>query len=192
MKINPYELLEYRFCPRFIYFMRVLNIDQYEERRYKVQKGRDVHEKRSRENPDYLWKKIGAVQRESNVYLASDRYHLQGIVDEVVTLKDGSMAPIDYKYALRPTEPYASHRLQLQCYCLLVEDVYQEPVQQGFLFYIRRGRDQVAVPFNETIKDKLLHDIETVVKIIQKERMPSPTRVKTRCADCTYKNICVR
>ena len=36
------HLLEYLFCPRFTYFEYVLDIPQHEERRFKVEVGRDA------------------------------------------------------------------------------------------------------------------------------------------------------
>ena len=61
-------------------------------------KGREVHEGVERVNKDYLRKRIGCVKRESSVELSSEKYCLKGIVDEVLTLSDGTMAPLDYKY----------------------------------------------------------------------------------------------
>jgi CRISPR-associated exonuclease Cas4 len=192
LKITPTELLEYYFCPRFIYFMDVLKIPQNEDRRYKVQKGKEIHEERQQHNKGYLWKKIGAVKRESDVYLLSEHYPLRGIVDEVVTLKDGSLAPVDYKFAVYPEFVYKSHKTQILCYCLLVEDVFDRKVNQGYIFYIRDGNRQVTLPFNEGSKRRIVEDINRVLGIIQNERMPKPTPVKSRCMDCTYKNICNR
>lgn len=191
LKITPTELLEYYFCPRFIYFMNVLKIPQYEERRYKVQKGREVHRNRQEHNKDYLWKKVGAIERQSSVYLISEKYHLHGIVDEVVTLEDGSLAPIDYKYAIYPRYVYRSHRTQLLSYCLLVEDVYQKPVNCGFLFYIREGSRQVKVPYDARERQKIIKDLEQVLDLINHEKMPEKTGNLEECRDCTYKNICV-
>lgn len=172
--------------------MNVLKIPQNEDRRYKVQKGREIHEKRLQQNKDYLWKKIGAVSRQSNVYLISNKYHLCGIIDEVVTLTDDTLAPIDYKYAIYPDFVYKSHKIQIACYCLLIEEVFAKNVQEGYIFYIRDGNKQVTVPFTSGLKEKTLNDVSIILDIIQNERIPKPTAVRARCVDCTYKNICVK
>jgi CRISPR-associated exonuclease Cas4 len=192
LKITPTELLEYQFCPRFIYFMNVLKIPQNEERRYKVQKGREIHAKRLQQNKDYLWKKIGARSRQTEVYLISKKYHLRGIIDEVVTLADDTLAPIDYKYAVYPDYVYKSHKTQIICYCMMIEDVFAKEVKEGYIFYIREGNKQVTVPYSESNKNKVLKDIEALLEIVQLEKIPGPTAVIARCVDCTYKNICVR
>ncbi|OQX06467.1 MAG: CRISPR-associated protein Cas4, partial [Desulfobacteraceae bacterium IS3] len=41
--LTPSEIIEYFYCPRFIYFIFSLGIDQHEEKRFKVLMGREVH-----------------------------------------------------------------------------------------------------------------------------------------------------
>jgi CRISPR-associated exonuclease Cas4 len=55
------HLLEYLFCPRFTYFEYVLDIPQHEEKRFKVEVGRKIHEKKM--NPEYLRKKLGVTEK---------------------------------------------------------------------------------------------------------------------------------
>ena len=55
--VTATHLLEYLFCPRFTYFEYVLDIPEHQEKRFKVQKGREVHQKIRKINPDYLRKK---------------------------------------------------------------------------------------------------------------------------------------
>jgi len=98
--ITASDILEYLYCPRFIYFENYLDIPQHQEKRFKVQKGRDVHDDKQRINPAYLRKKLGCIERKSSVYLSSAR-GIRGIVDEILFLDDGSAAPLDYKYADR-------------------------------------------------------------------------------------------
>ena len=60
--ITASDILEYLFCPRFIYFQNYLDIPQHEEKRFKVQKGRTIHEDKVKLNPQYLRKKLGCVE----------------------------------------------------------------------------------------------------------------------------------
>ena len=191
MKITPTEVLEYNFCPRFIYFMNVLAIPQYEDRRFMVRRGLEEHQKRLERNKEYLWKKIGAVSRQTDVHLESETLGLRGIVDEILTLADGSMAPLDFKWA-EGDRLYRTHKLQIYCYALLIEEVFEKPVKNGYIFYIRNGFRQERVPFTAQARWQTKKDIEAVLEIINREKMPKPTPSRSRCADCTYKNICVR
>ena len=65
--ITASDILEHLFCPRFTYFQSYLRIPQHEEKRFKVQKGRTVHENKVQVNPDYLRKKLGCVERKKSV-----------------------------------------------------------------------------------------------------------------------------
>jgi CRISPR-associated exonuclease Cas4 len=58
------DVLEYLFCPRFIYFIHCLAIPQHEESRFKVIKGREVHDEKRITNTEYLRKKPCVVKRE--------------------------------------------------------------------------------------------------------------------------------
>jgi len=60
--VTASDLLEHLFCPRFTYFQGYLHIPQHEEKRFKVQKGRTVHEDKMRVNPEYLRKKFGCIE----------------------------------------------------------------------------------------------------------------------------------
>ena len=97
--ITPSEVMEYLFCPRFVYYMNTMKIEQHEHRRTLVNKGRDIHKLKMVQNKDYLRKKAGAIDKLTDVYLSSEKLKLVGKVDEVLFLVDGSAAPLDYKYA---------------------------------------------------------------------------------------------
>jgi CRISPR-associated exonuclease Cas4 len=84
------QVLEYEFCPRFTYFEHVLNVPERQERRWKVQRGREVHLERSKINKSYLRKKLDVVEREFDVPMSSERLGVRGIADEVLTFGDGT------------------------------------------------------------------------------------------------------
>lgn len=52
------HLLEYLYCPRFTYFEYVLDISERQEKRFKVMKGRSVHESVIKTNRNYLRKSL--------------------------------------------------------------------------------------------------------------------------------------
>jgi len=189
--ITPSEVLEHVYCPRFTWFMNVQNIPQHEETRFKVLKGRQVHQRRATENRDYLRRKIGAIKREIEVYLASPVLRLRGIVDEVLWLKDGTMVPLDYKYTEARDTVFKTHETQIVMYAMLIQEVYQQPVTRGFVAYIRDGSQLLEVPVTEEsiVKVRLL--IGQIFDIITTGRLPKRTSYRIRCEDCCYKNICV-
>lgn len=189
--ITPSEVLEHVYCPRFTWFMNVQNIPQHEETRFKVLKGRQVHQRRATENRDYLRRKIGAVKREIEVYLASPTLRLRGIVDEVLWLKDGTMAPLDYKYTEARDTVFKTHETQIVMYAMLIREVYQQPVTRGFVAYVRDGSQLLEVSVTEEAIAKVHLLIGQIFDIIATGRLPRRTPYRIRCEDCCYKNICV-
>ena len=187
--ITASQMLEYLYCPRFTYFEYVMDIPQNEGQRFKVEKGRNIHEKVRKTNPEYLRKKIGVIDRKSDVYLASP-LGIRGIVDEVLFLNDNTAAPLDYKFAEYKNKLFKTYRFQLIFYARLIKDNFQIPVKKGFLIYTRSKNKLVEVP----LKDKDFIELEKIVddmtSIIQNCRYPKPISVKRRCLDCCYKNIC--
>lgn len=187
--ITASQMLEYLYCPRFTYFEYVMDIPQNEGERFKVEKGRNIHEKVRKTNPEYLRKKIGVINRKSDVYLASS-LGIRGIVDEVLFLNDNTAAPLDYKFAEYKNKLFKTYRFQLIFYARLIKDNFQFPVKKGFIIYTRSKNKLVEVP----LKDKDFIELEKIVddmtNIIQNCRYPKPTSVKRRCLDCCYKNIC--
>ena len=189
--ITASHLLEYLFCPRFTYFEYVLDIPEHQEKRFKVQQGREIHEKIRKMNPDYLRKKIGVREKKMDVYLTGSR-GLRGIVDEILFLDDDTAAPLDYKYAEYKDRTFKNHLFQLVFYAQLIKDNYHIPVKRGFIIYTRSKNKLVEV----SIKDKDFHDLDKIITglmdVIARCQYPKPTRYKQRCPDCCYRNICER
>ncbi len=190
--ITPSEIIEYLFCPRFIYFIHCLNIPQHEEHRFKVLMGREVHEKKAKLNKDYLRKKINCIKRENLVYLASERYHLKGEVDEVLYLEDNTMAPLDYKFTEYKERLYRTHKIQSTLYALLIMDNYGCEVKRGFLCYVRSKNLIKEIIFKDRDFMKISDIIKEMLFIIQRGYFPKATPYKVRCIDCCYKNICLK
>jgi CRISPR-associated exonuclease Cas4 len=189
--ITPSEVLEYVYCPRFIWFMNVQHIDQHEDQRYKVLKGREVHQRRETENKDYLRRKISVAKRETGVYLASPRLRMRGIVDEVLWLKDGTMAPLDYKFTESREQAFKTHRIQIVMYAMLVAETYDAEVNRGYVAYIRGGNQLLEIPITEKDRLEVEAIVDDVFAIILSGRLPTRTSQQVRCVDCCYKNICV-
>jgi len=189
--ISVSDALEYLFCPRFIFFMHCLGIAQREERRYKVLKGRELHEAREKTNRDYVRKRLNCVRKEISVYLTSQKYHFKGEVDEVLFLEDGTAAPMDYKYAEFKDTIYRTHKFQAVLYGLLIMEHFGVEVKRGFVCYTRSNNQVVEIEFRQKDFDKAIQMVHEILMIIQRGYYPDGTKQKARCVDCTYRNICV-
>lgn len=186
--ITPSQIIEYLYCPRFTYFEYVLQIPQFEEKEYKVKKGRELHDDRSEQNRAYLRRRLGAVDKLINPYLTNEL--LRGEVDEVLTLGDGSMAPLDYKFARWEERLYDTYRTQLYCYAWLIESNFGKPVHKGFVVYTRSKNHVVEVPIAPEHIEAVKTAARVIQNIIQKNFFPNATKVRKKCEHCTYKNVC--
>jgi CRISPR-associated exonuclease Cas4 len=190
MSLTPSHIIEYLFCPRFTYFEYVLGIPQYETKNYKVMRGRELHDEKLERNKDYLRRKIGVVEKFPDQYLTNDL--IRGRIDEVLLLQDGTMAPLDYKFALYQDKVYETYRTQLYCYAWLIEQNFGKPVNRGYLVYTRSQHRLVEVPISEVDKEEVKACARQILEIIDKNYFPKATKYRKRCLDCTYRNICVQ
>lgn len=171
--------------------MKCLNVPQFEENRFKVQKGKEIHSKKENENKQYLRKKLGVIDKKINVDLYSEKYKIKGIVDEVLTLSDNTMAPLDYKFAKFDDVLYKTYKNQMLMYSIMIEEMYNCKVNKCFLVYTRSSN--LIKEFNVEEKElkKLKKDIRDYFKVME-GYFPKATSSKARCIDCCYRNICIK
>ncbi|MCK4664340.1 MAG: CRISPR-associated protein Cas4 [Bacteroidales bacterium] len=190
MTITPSHIIQYLYCPRFVFFEYVLQIPQYEERHFRVQQGRNIHDIKQIRNKEYLRQKLGVIKKQVDVYLTSN--HLRGKVDEVLWLSDGTMSPLDYKFAKYKDRIYDTYKQQVFCYAVLIEKNYNLSVNNGYLIYTRSKNKIIKLEINKNDKEIIYKSTENIIEIIEKNCFPKATKYKKRCVSCTYRNICVK
>lgn len=79
---------------------------------------------------DYHRKRLGVTDKHLNQYLTNDL--LRGEVDEILVLKDGSMAPLDYKFAAYKDKIFNTYKTQLYCYAWLIRENFGVEVRKVF------------------------------------------------------------
>lgn len=189
--ITPSDVIEYLYCPRFIYYMKCLDIPQHEHERYKVIKGREVHEEKSRINREYLRKKLGCVAKDITVYLTSSILNLKGEVDEVLSFPDGTLAPLDYKFAEYKDWVFQTHKYQSSLYALLIMENYGREVNRGYVCYLRSNNFVKEIPFCSADFERAKNIVKEILRIISAGYYPKKASSLAHCIDCCYKNICV-
>lgn len=191
ISIMPTEVVEYLFCPRFTYFMNCLCIPQHEEQRYKVLKGREIHKIKQEINKEYLRKRLHCTGKDTLVYLSSGKYRLRGVVDEVLFLEDGTLAPLDYKFAEYKEKLFNTYRYQSILYALLIKENYDKEVNRGYICYTRSKNLIREIRFSDKDFKMGVKLVDEILEIIDKGYYPKKTRYLTKCIDCCYRNICV-
>lgn len=190
ISVTPSEIIQYLYCPRFIYFEHVLSIPQNEEKYFKAMQGRYLHDQKSRINKDYLRKSLGVLNKYQEQYMTNP--YLRGQVDEVLELNDGKMAPLDYKFAKYEQKIYSTYKTQLACYALLIEDNYGKSVDCGYLVYTRSKNKLIKVDISKSDKKRVIEAAKQIGTIIRDNYFPKATSYKKRCNGCTYSPICLK
>ncbi len=188
--ISPSDMIEYCFCKRFIYYMKCLLIPQFEEKRYKVQKGRNLHEYKVQSNVDYLRKRLKVIDKRINVELHSQTHRLKGVVDEILFFEDGTASPLDYKYAKYNNFIYNTYKTQMTMYALMIEETFNVKVHKAYIVYFLSNNKLVELKITNRLRDTLLNDLSKYQQIVSGYFPPKTTSNK-RCEDCCYRKICI-
>ncbi|MBI3891371.1 MAG: CRISPR-associated protein Cas4 [Candidatus Wallbacteria bacterium] len=188
--LTPSDVLEYLYCPRFLYYERVLHVRQHQELRAKVVYGRELHKRRERENVAYLQKKLGVVRKEVDVELHSADLGLSGRVDEVLFLSTGDAAPLDYKFAELTGRVYENLRVQSVLYALMIAERYGCNVGRGFLVYERSQHHIEELTYTLADFASARDILDRMRDVLMRAVYPGSTRWRERCKDCCYRNIC--
>jgi CRISPR-associated exonuclease Cas4 len=121
--------------------------------------------------------------------LLSHRHALVGRPDYLVQTEEG-IVPVEAKSANCPASgvPYASHLMQLACYCLLVEETMEASVPFGV---IRYRNQQLRVDYTDELRESLLELLAEMREARQAEDVHRSHEEAARCAACSYREICV-
>ena len=188
--LTPSDLLEHFFCGRVTYFERHLGFPEYQERREKVQRGRELHAVREATNRAYLRKRLGVVDKKIDVSLISRRHHLRGRLDEVLFFEDGTAGPLDYKFARDPGRIYKTLRLQSAIYALLIGENFGVPVNRGYLVYTRSQNRVVDIAYQPEDFRRIGRAVQEILDVLHRGTLPRRAPA-SHCVDCCYRFICV-
>jgi CRISPR-associated exonuclease Cas4 len=190
--ITVSDVVEYMYCPRFVYFERVLGISQHEEKREKVIIGRNIHELKENINKGYIRKNINAKSKYIDIYLSSKKYRIVGVVDEVLELLNGTYSPLDYKFAEFKDRMFKTHKYQSILYGLLIKDNFGVNVKKGYVVYVRSGNLVKEIEFKKKDFDEAIGFVNLIFDIIENEEFPDIKVNKRKCIDCCYRNMCCK
>lgn len=190
LSLTPSHIIQHLYCPRFTYFEWVLRLPQNEEKFSKVIRGRNLHDERLEHNKGYLRKRLGVVTRHDDQYLTND--FLRGRVDEVLELADGTLAPLDYKFAEYKDKIYSTYRTQLYCYALLIQHNFRKPVSKGYIVYTRSNNKVIEISIPPDALAAIYAAVDEIELVVAENYFPKATSVKKRCVNCTYRNVCMK
>ena len=185
------DLKQFAYCPRIPYYHYCL--PEVRPTTYKMDAGiraQDGAEERERRRSLRAYG-LAEGERHFNISVASARLGVSGQIDLVIehTVNgEKRLIPVDYKLSRR--EPGRHFKLQLACYALLLEEVWQLPVDDGFLYLIPTRR-VVRVPVTTRLRNDVRRQLTEIRALVLAERMPPvPTRQRSRCVDCEFRRFC--
>ena len=192
--VSVTDVKHYVYCPRLVYFDRVLHATPVFGSQQK--EGKESHE-------DYVGKEL---RRTDAIYyspefvgaekllfnpLSSDALGLQGNVDLIIKTAKGEFVPVEYKN-MRSDDGRVcmDHKYQLVAYALLIEENFGTIVKRGFVNYLP---ETLILQFEitPTMKSHVKRVLGHIKRIIQDEELPPIHVTKHKCqGGCGHKQTC--
>lgn len=180
------DLKQYAYCPRIVFYERCL--PRLRPRTHNMDLGKVEHSSEQKRAARRTLSKydVAGGRRDFNVSLMSRRYHLRGLVDEVIYGQSGEIIPVDHKLTDKVS---ANHRLQLAAYALMLEETTGTAVPRGFVYLIESGK-LVEVAVTLALREQVTALLGDLFETVTQERMPGPTTVPARCTNCEFRRFC--
>jgi CRISPR-associated exonuclease Cas4 len=192
--ISVTDIKQYIYCPRIVYFDRVLRAKPIfgSQQSDSKQLHEDYVDKElSRKDAIYYSPEFVGAEKYMYITLCSNKYGLQGNIDCIIKTARNEYIPVDYKNMKSDKGKVCmQHKYQLVGYALLIEDNFNTIVKQAFVNYIP---EKLVLQFEitPTMKTFVKRVIGHIKRIIQQEELPPIRTAKYKCAGgCGHKQIC--
>lgn len=187
-KITAADIMNYEYCPRIVYFTRVLKLPQTKNAKQKKGLEKDFSFQKETYRNKMVDKKRISFQliKKYNISLETEEYATK-IDCLLINEKLKEAYPLQLKYSKKPKcNYYRTQKLQLMFEAMLIEKVLGYKVPYGYINYAI-SKDLIKL----NLKDRsLLYEvIENVKNIIKNEIYPPATKYKKRLLDNCYKKI---
>jgi len=187
--IDVWEVVQYYYCPRKIYYLRTLGTPVPKRRKMTVGTTEHTREiKRSKERQNVFGLPPDEVEEvRYRQPLEDESIGLAGQVDAVVRLKSGEVIPVEIKYSDYPVA-FRGRKKQLTAYALLAENRFKTRIGRGLLYFPAQNR-QILVPITAEDKRSLIEDLERIRRLIHDEKVP-PRGPSAKCGYCEVARFC--
>ncbi|MBC7127708.1 MAG: CRISPR-associated protein Cas4 [Candidatus Methanosuratus sp.] len=184
------DIAQYFYCPRKIYYLKVLGVP-FRVRR-KMELGNEEDEKEEVRLEEriaiYGFDRSSVKEIIHDLYLEDAKLGLAGQVDVVIRLDTGEYIPVDSKYTDQ-VEVQRNYRKQLVAYALLIEGAFHTKVRRGIIYFTKQKKP-VVVPLLEEDKSSLQKDLESIRRILTRESIPRKVS-ESKCGYCEVARFCV-
>jgi CRISPR-associated exonuclease Cas4 len=181
LRIN--EIKNYLYCPRTSYYALCLGIDRETDLSHAGIDAEYETKKRMKRRKNALHA-IHAGERQFDVPLVSQRYHLVGRLDELVVTSEGVYL-VDYKDT---NQDYGYWRMQMTAYRVAVEETGVR-VLGCYIYTIPNQQYQPLAPRADDEK-RLVLIIDALTTMLMDEQCPAAVDQISKCRSCQYANFC--
>ncbi|HDQ06988.1 MAG TPA: CRISPR-associated protein Cas4 [Candidatus Bathyarchaeota archaeon] len=188
--ITVFDIVQYHYCPRKVYFLRVLGVPVVVRKKMKF--GQEVHDKERRRMMER--KRVYGFAREEveemfqGLMIEAPEVGLRGQVDVALKLKSGEVLPVDTKFT-DEVVVQRQYRKQLHAYALLLDYRFDTNVTRGIIYFSKQHKTRVVEVTSED-KKALLRDIENINKMITNETIPKKVH-QQKCKYCEVQKFCI-
>lgn len=184
--ISVTSVVEHVFCPKFTYYIHVLGLKQYEEKRGTVKAGKTLHSKHERTNINFLSAGIEGKKLVA-VFYYSKKYNFIGKIDEAVETPH-EVILIERKYTDNAIIG-STMKTQLGLLSILLDENIEKPVNLTIVVFSKNERKIIKVNIDHDMKIFALNKLDEVKKIISNGINPD-SWFDNRCINCCFRKIC--
>jgi len=183
------DIVQYYYCPRKVYFLRVLGVPFVARR--KMEYGKDIHDRERRRmmerNRIYGFKRELVEEVIQKLRIEAAEIGLVGQVDVALKLKTNEYLPVDTKYT-DEVEVQRQYRKQLHAYALLLDHKFNTNVTRGVIYFAKQHRLRLVRITGED-KKTLLREVDEIRMMISTEATPRKVSPE-KCGYCEVKKYC--
>lgn len=187
------DVKDYVYCPRVVYFRRVLRARERMGSQQSDARERHVrlHAKEARRRGIVPHsRELAHGEKSFGVRLVSRRLGLQGTLDCLVRI-GGEYVPVDYKFTESDRgRVWTHHKYQLVAYAMLVEDNLSTTVRRAYAYYVPEEL-LAPVPVTQSSREFVKKILTRIRRIVRSEEPPAVRVDPSRCS-CGLRWVCGR
>ena len=137
---------------------------------------------------DELWQKL-TPKILSELRVESEELRLKGIIDQV-HVYENNYVPFELKTGKMPQEGvWPGHRVQIAAYSLLLQEKFQKPVKEGFVYYLD-SKEKRHITINPYMKEEIKQLVDDVIALMESKELPDFCNNENKCRKCGLRQTC--
>jgi CRISPR-associated exonuclease Cas4 len=189
---NVTDIKQFMYCPRVVYFERVMHARPIMGSQQAQSKEEHVHlEEKERKRKTAVWisNEFESAEKSYRLPLASEKLRLRGVLDLLLILQ-GELLPVEYKNTRSDKGRIRTHhKYQLTGYALLLEEAFGKTVLRGVANYVPE-KLALIVDITPAMKRFTIRIISEVSRISREQFLPPVSVPPSKCHGCGYFWVC--